>query len=150
MTNSLRNKLNSFYNNKNESTTLSKLILLGEMMKEFYNNEKTIISCLSGINGNTKNIVISPATTNALLEDVVNVILNKYNRTLIKNIENKYDFFDTSALLSDGPTIPMLLNIKFVDVDDMIVSQNYEVEVLVNNFDIEFLLKLFTILLVIK
>ena len=88
MTNSLRNKLNSFYNNKNESTTLSKLILLGEMMKEFYNNEKTIISYLSAINGNTKNIVISPATTNALLEDVVNVILNKYNRTLIKNIEN--------------------------------------------------------------
>lgn len=148
----IKKELEKYYDNKSNMNTITKLNTLCLVMKSFYDEENTIMAFLKRVNGREINVKASPSVLNSLLNDTVNVLevgLCKFE-SMCENIEEKYDHFDTSVLL-DNSVLDLKLKLNIVvNNNSGINTYDSEVNMLLKNFNVDFIIKLFTVLMVIK
>lgn len=138
--------LKKYYDNKLGLTVLDKVTLLGIVSKNFYRNHNSIVDYARDIDNIEINTNLSIATFNSMLTDVVNFMFCPTAVAKI-NIETMYKLFDSSVCNDDTiKSNKVRVKIGKIYNDNQIFNNNAEIELLIKNLDVDFLINLYVAL----
>lgn len=145
------NKVKKYFLTPGDFSISEKLDLLAVVSKNIYTRHSSIYNAITSTQKYQRTIrtPLSPVLVNRLIEDVL-ILTVKKDRSIASVIKDKYDYVNFAVLLENTQVVTHYDLVLDIKLDNYVIpSGKSDLSILLEYFDIDFLIKLYLLILLI-